>query len=631
MNGTIKKRILSKIIIGGILAVIIMALMCYFTQVGFSKASLTNTAAVRLSDAKERLADSKAEIADLTENLNSDYLSKTRAFSQMISLSPEMLDDQERLEEIRVQLGADELHVTDEKGIILWSTVPAYLGFDFNSSDQTKPFMSILTDSSVEIAQEPTPNGAEGKLFQYIGVSRYDKHGIVQVGMEPVRLSNALRNNQPDVILGGLTVGQNGTMFAVNKSDKTLSAFMDNSKIGTFASEVGITDDILEMGEGKTGSVNINGVRYYVCVSEFEDLYIGTLIPVSEATSQTMMVTVAVVLMTLLIIALLSYVIIMTVNKGIISKMNIISDNMKEISHGNTDIRVDVRNCVEFNELSDGINGMLDSISSQMQETKRLNGSMKSLLGDVYNTAQSISGYSEAMQNISGRVSEGSETQAAVVSQISTSFEKIADDVRESAAKAETANTFSREARDKLSGSVENMDNMKKAMERITDYSQRIGTIVKTIEDIAFQTNILALNAAIEAARAGEHGKGFAVVADEVRNLANKSAEAAKNTTTLISETLNAVDNGNVIANEAAQALQSTIGGIEQSVSLVGELSEASTKQADNLNAAMSNMYQITEVTQRNTDISREARETAERLDTEAANLTALIESRNND
>lgn len=628
MKISIKKILLRSIVFGGVLALAIMGVMSYIFQTSFSKYTLHMTAEVRIEDAKQRLANSAAEIEELTANLNEEYLGKTRVFSRMISLDPGVLDDQTELESIRKLLGVDELHVTDENGVILWGTVEGYFGFDFSGSDQTKPFMKILTDSSYELAQEPSLNGAEGKLFQYIGVSRYDKPGIVQIGMEPVRLSNALKDSQPDAVLGDLTVGQNGTMFAVNKSDLTLAAYQNTEKIGAPAADIGISDKLLNKGIGKIKLASVDGKLYYVCVAETDDYYIGTIVPSSEVANQALMLTAILVLMTALIIVILSYLIIRTVNKNVVHQLTEIGGNMKEISNGNTSIRVNVHNCEEFDNLSEGINSMLNNISAQFEETKRLNDSMESLIGDIYNTSQSINSYSAAMQDVSKKISEGSSTQADTVREINAAFEGIANDVRDSAKTAETASNLSGEARKKLAGSVDNMDNMKKAMAEITEYSQKIGTIVKTIEDIAFQTNILALNAAIEAARAGANGKGFAVVAEEVRNLATKSAEAANNTTALVAETLDAIENGNVIANEAAEALQSTIGGIEQSVKLVSEISAASTKQADEMNDAMNDLHRISEVAQNNSDISLNAQDTADKLDSEAAGLIRLIDSK---
>lgn len=631
MKKSIKKIVLRSILQGAILSLIIMGVLSYVTQSGFSKFTLTETAEVRIADALQRLEESENSVSQLTEELKEEYLIKTRMFSQMVSLDPAILNDSAKLEEIRVQLDVDELHVTDDAGVIQWSTVPGYIGFDFHGNAQTEPFLPILTDSSFELAQDPQPNGTEGKLFQYISVSRYDEPGIVQIGMEPVRLANALKDNQPDIILGNIKVGQNGTMFAVNKSDMTLAAFKNAELIGSPASDAGLTDKALNTPEGKLKRFKVDGENVYVCVTQTDEYYVGAMIPVSEATAQAFSLTFVIEVMTILIIAVLAYVVIVAINKQVLTKMAVLEDNMKMIGDGNTDIRVDIRNCEEFSALSDGINGMLDGIEAHMKETGRLNASMEGLLEDVYKTSQNINSYSADMQDVSKRISEGSSTQAETVEELNESFRNIAKDVSENAGSAEEASRFSREASERLRVSVDNMHRMKEAMAEITDYSGRIEKIIKTIDDIAFQTNILALNAAVEAARAGANGKGFAVVADEVRNLANKSAEAANSTTTLISETIHAVENGNVIANAAAAELESTISGIDKSVNLISEISEASAKQAEAVNEATSGMERISEVARSNSEISRSASDTAERLDEEAEGLIRLISSKSHD
>lgn len=165
------------------------------------------------------------------------------------------------------------------------------------------------------------------------------------------------------------------------------------------------------------------------------------------------------------------------------------------------------------------------------------------------------------------------------------------------------------------------MHEMMEAIEMINLKSSEIGKIIKTIEDIAFQTNILALNAAVEAARAGEAGKGFAVVADEVRNLASKSAEAAKNTTVLIEDTIKAVENGTNIAGETQQVLNDVLIGIRETVELVNQISEDSIVQADSLSQTINGMDRINSVVQSNAATAEQSSAASEELSGQAISL----------
>ncbi len=629
MNISMKKIVLRSILQGSALALAIMAVLVFVTQSGFSQYSLQQTAEMRIADAKEKLVQSEEEIEKLTADLSEDYLSKARAFSQMISLDPSLVENAELLEKIRKQLNVDELHVIDEAGIIQYSTIPAYVGFDMTGSEQTIPFMKIVEDPTYELAQEPQPNGALGILFQYIGVGRYDGvPGFVQIGMEPKRLSDALADSQPDAILGDITVGQNGTMFAVSKTDMTLAAFMDEEYIGKPAAEVGIDENILKMGDGAIKSVTVNGEGFLACVSETDDYYLGTLIPSSEATGQTVALTIVMMVLTLLVVAILAWFVNRIINKHIVKSVTDIEATLAQISSGDKDARVNVRNCNEFSALSDGFNDMLENIASRVSEAGQLNASMKNLLDDVSSTSQSIDSYSTEMKDVSNRIFDSSTAQASTVEELNATFQSISRDVQENAKAAEEASNFSKSAGERLKAGVEKMNQVKGAMSEITEYSHNIEKIVKTIDDIAFQTNILALNASVEAARAGEAGKGFAVVADEVRNLANKSAEAARNTTQIISETLKAVSNGNVTANSAAEDLEGMLEGINRSIELIADISEASAKQAVSVNEATGGMDQISELAQTNSQISRNAKDTANKLDNEAERLIKMVKSR---
>lgn len=252
-------------------------------------------------------------------------------------------------------------------------------------------------------------------------------------------------------------------------------------------------------------------------------------------------------------------------------------------------------------------------------------GKLSHALINIKIAAEQVGRGAEQVAAAAQDLSQGSTEQAATVQELSRSLTHIYQETKKAAGVAGEANEISGLMGQEVVRSNEKMREMTMAMQDITNKSNEIEKIIKTIDDIAFQTNILALNAAVEAARAGSAGKGFAVVADEVRNLAQKSAEAAKNTTTLIEGTIESVANGGRLTEETEAALQNVANNVEQVTQLVSLIAAAAQEQADHLQQTSEGIEQISAVVQTNSATAEECAATSEELSSQVNIMNGLI------
>lgn len=239
---------------------------------------------------------------------------------------------------------------------------------------------------------------------------------------------------------------------------------------------------------------------------------------------------------------------------------------------------------------------------------ERINSTLTEVLDSIDQSSERVSESSISIANGSQTVADGTAKQAAAIEKLSVSINEIAQKVNQSTKNAAEANSISTKSFEKIDFQNGEMANMLKAMDEIKDKSDEIKTVIKVIDDIAFQTNILALNAAIEASRAGDAGKGFAVVADEVRNLAGKSADSAKQTGELINAAIAAVNEGIKITNSTAGIMQEVTTLSNQITKYVNEISGASEEQSESINEVKLGIEEINSVVQEN---SASAEETA--------------------
>ncbi|MCL2627294.1 MAG: methyl-accepting chemotaxis protein [Oscillospiraceae bacterium] len=258
------------------------------------------------------------------------------------------------------------------------------------------------------------------------------------------------------------------------------------------------------------------------------------------------------------------------------------------------------------------------------KSVKKMVENLNSMFSEIQNSTDQVSTGASQISDGAQALAQGTTEQAASIEQLSSSMAEISQRTIENAETANEASKLSAAIKVDAEKGISQMDGMINAVKEINDASHSIGNIIKTIDDIAFQTNILALNAAVEAARAGQHGKGFAVVAEEVRNLASKSAQAAKDTSDIIQDTIEKTELGSRLAGETATSLNEIANGISESNKLVSEIAISSEEQSQSISQINIGINQVTQVVQQNSATAQESAAASEQMSSQSNMLKQL-------
>lgn len=315
----------------------------------------------KMDQLAQMLEKNEKELAILEESLAEGYLTKCQSFAYIINQTPEVLEDPEELERIRMLLNVDELHVTDENGVLRWGTVEKYFGSDFHNNEHTAEFLQILENPEFTLVQDMRPNGVERKAFQYVGVARRDKKGIVVVGLNPSRYVEAKQRNELPYVFSKVTTADHEFIYAIDAATNVILAHTYEEYIGQNVITCGFPENYIEFY--KNGAFfEYDGTRVLYVLKQ----YGNTIIGVGKVEEQLYEERMERMLLVVLYLGAVCIVIIVAINellrRKIISGVYRIMEGMSQIGEGNLDTAVRVDSTPEFTKLSDGINDMVKSI-----------------------------------------------------------------------------------------------------------------------------------------------------------------------------------------------------------------------------------------------------------------------------
>lgn len=406
--------------------------------------------------------------------------------------------------------------------------------------------------------------------------------------------------------------------------------------------------------EAAETELSVNGVGTAKAARDAFETALATLIKDADAESVKIDTEVRALIIILIAIAVVSFVFCLFFCFKLIRQITLpiakLSEASKKMAMGDVDVDCEKLYNDDLGVLMDEYQEMVDAIKEQVvvadaisrgdmtvdvhqrsdkdvlgKAFNRLVLENNQNLGDIRESTMQLTIGAEHVANASQSLAQGSTEQASALQEVTASMTEIAERTKNNAAEASEADSLVHNVREIAEDGNEQMKSMVDAMNDINESSETISKIIKTIDDISFQTNILALNAAVEAARAGVHGKGFAVVAEEVRSLAAKSASAASETAEMIEDSIRKVNHGSKIADETAKSLGEIIGSIEKIVELIGHIAIASNDQATAVSQIDQAISQVSTVVQTNSATSEQCAAAAEELSNQAANLREIV------
>ena len=562
------------------------------------------------------------------------------------------------LEGKKATYGFDTLYVADYKGNIV-SSNGDYNGKSIASTEYYKaakggktylstPMKDVAGNFMILVASQVTNN-------QY--------HGVVVGEMDPQYYSKIISTRVAVGNTGSAFIlDKNGVMIA-NKQPKLVAQKQNYiqaaKKDGAFSSAAAVFQKMIAKGSG-VATYSLGGseqICYYQPLTGTDGWSLGVAAPLGEMMAEFYPIVIGMAAASVILV-LLGIFFARKLAQSVSTPIRACSERLLLLADGDlhsavpkvdavdetgdlakatavlvTDLEEIIRDETRLlGSIADGNLDVESGCTKYKSDLKPLQRSMEKITVSLNEAFRRIGESSEQVASGSGQVSggaqllaQGASKQAGSASELSMSLEKLSSDIRSNTEQAVDSRSKANRAKTELMAGSKQIEGLTEAMEKIKESSGKIAKIIKTVESIAFQTNILALNAAVEAAHAGAAGKGFSVVADEVRNLATKSEQASKEIAGMISEMAQAVEQGSDITDNTRQTMLSIVDDTKEIIASVDLISAASQKQSEEIRKISQNMDQITSVVQTNSSTAEESAAASEELSSQAEEMRQLV------
>jgi len=673
MKSGLSTKLLVPILILIFLSVTTTTVFAYYQQYRIINRLMKSVGETALEEISTQINNSENMIEILTQSLKNNYLRITRTLAKVIEADPSLIETNKMID-LANFMKVDEIHITDEKGVLSWGNIPGFYGFDFNETDQTRPFIPMLKDKTFELAQDPTERGIDKTLFQYISVPRIDKTGIIQIGTRPMELEQLVKSSEINTVIKDIKVGQNGFGFITDLKG-TIIAHINDELLGENISIFGIPQSSLNSEIGNF-NITIDNESYNTFYKKTADKIIFANVLAEEYTGslKSLLFTMSIFVLIILTIAIL--LVYGLTKKVILKPVHLVCSRLEEIAFGEGDLtqQVDINTNDEFQELACNFNEFVNKLRKIIIEvfkgSEELDNNVKSsnvyiqelaqisavlnnetqvasagaeeISANTNTIAESVEHSSKNIENIKNTSNDMANLMNKVVSE-TNNVSKNVQEVGQFVKQLETNSVVTQDninnvvnminqaaiAIEEISSSIQEIAAKTKQANSISEHANKqametsdiinelnisateIGKIIKVINAIADQTNMLALNATIEAASAGEAGKGFAVVANEVKELAKQTAEATEK----ISSQIDSVQNASAKSSTAITTISKIIKELFEINNNITISVEDQSKTINDINTSIrdiaDNSNQIKNIAKDNTEFSKRATKNA--------------------